>query len=95
MHIYENVKLEFIQKDIFLFKFLNLNIYISYISVCSKTLLRFKVEEDFVRSTYLFFNQSITTATDKPHKISLDIKINNSIFKFLQIVGKDKHMRKA
>ena len=26
MHIYENVKLEFIQKDIFLFKFLNLNI---------------------------------------------------------------------
>ena len=26
IYVYENVKLEFIQKDIFLFKFLNLNI---------------------------------------------------------------------
>ena len=33
MPLYENVKLEFIQKDIFLFK-------ISYISVCSKTFPR-------------------------------------------------------
>ena len=33
MPLYENVKFQFIQKDIFLFK-------ISYISLCSKTFLR-------------------------------------------------------
>ena len=38
MIISENVKLQFIQKDILLFK-------ISYISVCSKTFLRLRVKQ--------------------------------------------------
>ena len=38
MPLYENVKLQFIQKDIFLFK-------ISYISVCSKTFLRLCIKQ--------------------------------------------------
>ena len=38
MIIFENVKLQFIQKDILLFK-------ISYISVCSKTFLRLRVKQ--------------------------------------------------
>ena len=36
--LYENVKLQFIQKDIFLFK-------ISYISVCSKTFIRLCIKQ--------------------------------------------------
>ena len=38
MPLYENVKLQFIQNEIFLFK-------ISYISVCSKTFLRLYIKQ--------------------------------------------------
>ena len=38
MPLYENVKLQFIEKDIFLFN-------ISYILVCSKTLLRLCIKQ--------------------------------------------------
>ena len=38
MALYENVKLQFIQKDFYLFK-------ISYISVCSKTFLRLCIKQ--------------------------------------------------
>ena len=48
MPLYENVKLEFIQKDILLFE-------ISYISVCSKTILRLFIKTmsaAVLKSTY-------------------------------------------
>ena len=50
--VYENVKLQIIQKDIFLFE-------ISYISVCSKTFLRLCIKQKC--KNYIYLNNSKNT----------------------------------